>query len=196
MYSQMIDCVVVIDIALLSIRAFYPRVPRAPCPPTPSDPPRRVPTGSSAHAASFGLTRTNHKAKLIGDGSLRGSKGNAVRGSPRGRGCPRNCKRRALHHHVTGSLTREDGARAATREPGDLPSAVVTRETRWAGLSWRVSRRPCIRAVGEASFAVTCHSKRARDTAPDARPHRIDHCRGRAHPRARSRRASDAAKQL
>ncbi len=67
------------------------------------------------------------------DGSPRGSKGNAVRGSPRSRGCPRNCKRRALHHHVTGSASREDGERAATREPGDLPSAVVTRETRRAG---------------------------------------------------------------
>ena len=95
------------------------------------------------------------------DGSLRGSKGNAVRASARCRGCPRNCKRRALHQHVTGRLAWEDDERAVTREPGDLPSVVVTRETRRAGCP-DGCRGGCVRAPGEASFAVTCHCRRPR----------------------------------
>jgi hypothetical protein len=45
------------------------------------------------------------------------------------RGCPRNCKRIALRqfsHWELGSWEGDD--RAAIREPGDLPSTVVTRE--------------------------------------------------------------------
>ena len=100
-----------------------------------------------------------------------------------------------IGHWESRSWEGDDGV--TTREPGDLPSAVVTRETRWAGLSWRVSRRPCIRAVGETSFAVTCHSKRARDTAPDARPNRIDRLWGsRTHLRVCAHRASDDSEQL
>jgi hypothetical protein len=38
-------------------------------------------------------------------------------------------------HHVTGSSRLGRRRVAVTREPGDLPSAVVTRETRQAGCS-------------------------------------------------------------
>ena len=38
------------------------------------------------------------------------------------RRCPRNCKRRAAVHHVTGATRLREGRTAATtREPGDLP---------------------------------------------------------------------------
>ena len=62
-----------------------------------------------------------------------GSKGNAVRtnSNVRFRGCPRNCKRRAFAecHWVTPYLVIPGkAAQAVTREPGDLPLVVVTRE--------------------------------------------------------------------
>jgi len=43
-------------------------------------------------------------------------------------------------------------------------------------VSWRVSRRRQSRgeAVAEASFAVTCHSKRARDAVSHARLRRLE----------------------
>ena len=55
-------------------------------------------------------------------GSRKGFNWNAVKN----RGCPRNCDRRANVHGSTeaSSLGKED-AEAMTREPGDLPSAVV-----------------------------------------------------------------------
>jgi len=43
------------------------------------------------------------------------------------RGCPRNCKRRILRHEPLVFSVRK-ATQGLTREPGDLPSAVVTRE--------------------------------------------------------------------
>ncbi len=74
---------------------------------------------------------------------------------------------------------REDGERALTREPGDLPSAVVTRETRRAGCTdgLRGRQRSCAgRCLSAASFAVTCHCRcprlfrRVRSPFPDRPP--------------------------
>jgi hypothetical protein len=42
----------------------------------------------------------------------------------RSRSCPRNCKRRAFLLNATG-FSREGGAKAATRESGDLPAPVT-----------------------------------------------------------------------
>lgn len=47
---------------------------------------------------------------------------------PQCRSCPRNCKRRILRHRPLGPRSREGDEAVTTREPGDLPSAVVTRE--------------------------------------------------------------------
>jgi hypothetical protein len=52
-----------------------------------------------------------------------------VRGvCPQCRGCPRNCKRRILRHEPLGISVPGRRCKVLTREPGDLPSAVVTRE--------------------------------------------------------------------
>jgi hypothetical protein len=48
-----------------------------------------------------------------------------------------------------GRLAREDDEKAVTREPGDLPSAVVTRETRWAGCPG-VTRRLAAHSCGDS----------------------------------------------
>ena len=47
---------------------------------------------------------------------------------PQFRGCPRNCKRRILRHMPLGISVLGRRRRVTTRKPGDLPSAVVTRE--------------------------------------------------------------------
>ncbi|MCW2217225.1 hypothetical protein M2232_000757 [Bradyrhizobium japonicum] len=47
---------------------------------------------------------------------------------PQCRGCPRNCKRRILRHEPLGISVPGRRCKVLTREPGDLPSAVVTRE--------------------------------------------------------------------
>ena len=43
-------------------------------------------------------------------------------------GCPRNCKRRIFSHIATGTSAPGRRRKVVTRKPGDLPSAVVTRE--------------------------------------------------------------------
>ena len=72
------------------------------------------------------------------------------------RGCPRNCKRRALaenHWGVPGKAASE----AMTREPGDLPSAVVTREDVGRGVqTLGFIGRLMSQRMGPW-FAVTCH---------------------------------------
>jgi hypothetical protein len=50
------------------------------------------------------------------------------------RGCPRNCKRRILRHAPLGISVLGRRRRVTTREPGDLPSAVVTREDAGRGV--------------------------------------------------------------
>ena len=83
--------------------------------------------------------------------SFGGSKGNAVRdrswNRSRFRGCPRNCKRRAFRQLPLGS---NPGRRrkAATREPGDLPPVVVTREHIGRGVLVVAELRPDDWAVG------------------------------------------------
>src|SRR5471032_1251295 len=47
---------------------------------------------------------------------------------PQCRGCPRNCKRRIFRHMPLGISVLGRRRKVSTREPGDLPSAVVTRE--------------------------------------------------------------------
>ena len=92
------------------------------------------------------------------DGSHWGSKGNAVRISTiRSRGCPRNCKRRCFRHYATGNHAPGKATEAVSREPGDLPSVVVTREHVGRG-ALTVAEPKALRARGETSFAVTCHS--------------------------------------
>jgi hypothetical protein len=56
------------------------------------------------------------------------------------------------------TFIREDGARATAREPGDLPSAVVTRETRRAGCP-DGCRSAALEVAAQALFAVTCHCR-------------------------------------
>ena len=52
---------------------------------------------------------------------------------------------------------------AMTRESGDLPSAVVTREHVGRGVSAVDDPIVLLRMCGEASFAVTCHRRADRD---------------------------------
>jgi len=58
--------------------------------------------------------------------------------------------------YATGNLGPGKATRVTTREPGDLPSAVVTREDVGRGVQTLASpdqRKP----DGETWFAVTCH---------------------------------------
>ena len=45
-----------------------------------------------------------------------------------------------------------------TREPGDLPSVVVTREHVGRGVLTVAEPARCVGPAGETSFAVTCHN--------------------------------------
>ena len=75
---------------------------------------------------------------------------------PQCRGCPRNCERIILRHKPLGPRSREGDEVVMTREPGDLPSAVVTREDVGRGVQTFGFIGGC-KAKGETSFAVTCH---------------------------------------
>jgi hypothetical protein len=71
-------------------------------------------------------------ANRIRDGSPRGLNGNAVRvcgpkTRPDAAAAPATVSGETSATMSLGRLAREDGERATTREPGDLPSIVVTR---------------------------------------------------------------------
>ncbi len=97
----------------------------------------------------------------------RGSKGNAVPGdlprwrSPEGRSCPRNCKRRISRQMPLGISVLGRRRKVTTREPGDLPSAVVTREDVGRGVLTSFHPRRVAASWRETSFAVTCHCRPA-----------------------------------
>ena len=80
-----------------------------------------------------------------------------MRGLPQGRGCPRNCERRAsppLRHWSFSS--GKAGDEASIRKPGDLPSRVNREAGRGApGEGWLVSER-----VPHLHICVTCRAGR------------------------------------
>ena len=83
-----------------------------------------------------------------------------IRPSAQCRGCPRNCKRRARTRLKVTEGRKPLGrpVQAPTREPGDLPPAVVTCERVGRGAPMR---RPAFGGQDSAGFrlqfAVTCH---------------------------------------
>src|SRR5712671_5130336 len=86
-----------------------------------------------------------------------GSKGNAVRGNyPNAAAAPATVSGESfvICHWEISVLGRR--RTVTTREPGDLPSAVVTREDVGRGVQTLASLR-CAEHNGETSFAVTCH---------------------------------------
>ena len=94
------------------------------------------------------------------DGAPRGLTGNAVRTTAisrssglQSRGCPRNCKRKAKRRKPLAQSSPGRRRAATTREPGDLPSTVVTRE--------RVGRGAPMAGFGRSLFAVTRQMGRA-----------------------------------
>src|SRR5580693_2519207 len=62
-----------------------------------------------------------------------------------------------LPSHATGTHAPGKATETVSREPGDLPSAVVTREHVGRG-ALTVAEPRAFQARGETSFAVTCHS--------------------------------------
>ena len=59
-----------------------------------------------------------------------------------------------IGHWESRSWEGDDGV--TTREPGDLPSAVVTREDVGRGVQ-ALASQGCDKHTGETWFAVTCH---------------------------------------
>src|SRR6202035_638351 len=74
----------------------------------------------------------------------RGRKGNAVRQRSKRcqfRSCPRNCDREVLSGCATdGRLPPGRQGKATIREPGDLPSAVSTRQTSVGVYRWMIQK--------------------------------------------------------
>src|SRR5664279_4756628 len=117
-------------------------------------------TRSCAGAGGRTMSIDSSPGKLLDnrDGSLVwGSKGNAVRGGfPNAAAAPATVSGEsfATCHWEISVLGRR--RKVTTREPGDLPSTVVTREDVGRGVQTLASPR-CVEDSGETWFAVTCH---------------------------------------
>ena len=109
----------------------------------------------SAPVAGLTPTLTNfyHSFRRFPFGDQKGMRCGEI---PQFRGCPRNCKRQILRHMPLGISVLGRRRRVTTREPGDLPSAVVTREDVGRGVQTLASLGSRKRD-GETWFAVTCH---------------------------------------
>src|SRR5215472_8956428 len=106
------------------------------------------------------LTREARLGIFAGMVPFGDQKGNTVRPSPqegvgRCRGCPRTVSGEPRANHATGQLGRR--RKATIREPGDLPSFVVTHERIGRGEPMEASNRLSYGSVSGFWLVVTCH---------------------------------------
>ena len=122
---------------------------------------------------------------------MRGT-GNAVRGLPQIRGCPRNCKRRASSHRATGKVPgRRRRLRPASQETYRRFWSLAGRGASERLVGWRPVRSRWVAASTPSRERTSSEERRQGDSHRHRRGRRSRH-RGR-RPRRRSMSASPAA---